>query len=590
MAREPQDPPIIQNATYVSYLGGGGFADVFMYRQRMPERDVAIKVLRRDADAEQSNSFEAEANLMAKMSAHPAIVSVFNAGVTEDGRSYIVMEYCPPPDMGKRAAAQKLSVARVLEMGIMISGAVETLHRVGIIHRDIKPANILMTQFGHPVLIDFGIALSTEPGADKADSGFSLPWAPPQQALGESNIGPTLDVYSLAATIYTLLAGHSPFEIPGGDNREIAMLNRVLNAPVPRTGREDVPMELERVLAIAMSKDPTQRYPTVEDFAHALQQIQTRLYHRATRLDVLETSIERNQDDDEEAATHFRPIQVIDPHQKASDKPMPTGSGWSPGTASDETTARPRRFLGDAVTDSSGEYLAGAAIMPPPPAPPVQSPVLPPPPPPPSDVQDVSEVSPASEPTLADLIAAYPPPPVPPDEEEPKSGGHTAPAFESVNHFEPVHRDEAADLNDGKGEEQQGLGRKIAMVAGAVAVVAILIFGGRALLNGEGASYATDDPTTSDPGEAPIVATIDPVTDLTGVVEDGKVRFSWKSDTKDATFYYVISNSSQEQKRRETKEKSVLVEPLKDSTCLEISVRDAADKSSKSEKKCVETP
>lgn len=578
MAREPQDPPVIPNATYVNYLGGGGFADVFMYRQRMPERDVAIKVLRRDADAEQSGSFEAEANLMAKMSAHPAIVSVFNAGVTEDGRSYIVMEYCPPPDMGKRAASRKLSVARVLEMGIMVSGAVETLHRAGILHRDIKPANILMTQFDHPVLIDFGIALSTEPGADKADSGFSLPWAPPQQALGESNIGPTLDVYSLAATIYTFLAGHSPFDIPGGDNREIAMLNRVLNAPVPRTGREDVPIELERVLAIAMSKDPTHRYQTVEDFAHALQQIQVNLYHRATRLDVLETNIEQNDDDDDDAATHFRPIQVIDPHQKPSDIPMPSGLGWSPGTVSDETTARPRRFLGDAGPSEAESASVGTGFEDPPP----------PPPPSPRQEPEIPRFTAPSQSELAELIAAYPPPPAPPEPSNFGSAGRGAPSYT------PAHREVVDDVHDGmteSTEKQKGsLGRKIALAVGAVAVVTILIFGGWTLLRGEGGSFATDDPTTSDPAELPVTSTVDPVTDLVGAVEGDKVRFSWKSDAKDVSFIYNLVDPLETHQVRDTKEKSALVEKLDKRTCLEVIVRDTNGKSSAPTKECVDTP
>lgn len=578
MARDPQDPPIIPNVTYVKYLGGGGFADVFMYRQRMPERDVAIKVLRRDADAEQSGSFEAEANLMAKMSAHPAIVSVFNAGVTEDGRSYIVMEYCPPPDMSKRAAARKLSVARVLEMGIMIAGAVETLHRAGILHRDIKPANILMTQFDHPVLIDFGIALSTEPGADKADSGFSLPWAPPQQALGESNIGPTLDVYSLAATIYTFLAGHSPFDIPGGDNREIAMLNRVLNDPVPRTGREDVPVELERVLAIAMSKDPARRYQTVEDFAHALQQIQVSLYHRATRLDVLETNIDRNDSDDDDAATHLRPIQVIDPHQKFSDAAAPSGSGWSPGTASDETTARPRRYLGEVATSEVGNAFADATSITPSPSTPSGV----------SQEQKVPQFTTLSEAELATLIAAYPPPPAPP---EVAKGGSAA---RSVLSHQRANREGADDPHGGTAEsaeeEKGGIGRKIALAVGVVAVVAILIFGGRTLLRGEGGSFTTDDPTTSDAGELPVTSSVAPVTDLVGAVEDDKVRFSWKSDAEDVTFLYSLVDPLETQQVRDTKEKTAVVEKLDNRTCLEVLVRDANGKSSAPANACVDTP
>ena len=346
MVREAQLPPTIPNATYVRHLGKGGFSDVFLYRQLMPERDVAVKVLFRDASAARSGAFEAEANLMAKMSAHPNILSVFNAGVTEDGRPYLVMEYCPPPHGGNLAAEGKMSVGRVLEIGILLAGAVETLHRSGILHRDLKPRNILMTQFGHPVLTDFGIASSTEPGAQRAAPGFSLPWTPPEQAQGDATTGPTVDVYSLAATIYTFLAGHSPVEISGGDNREFVMLNRVLNAPVPRTGRQDVPIELERILAIAMAKDPSQRYQTVEDFAYALQQVQASLHQSVTRLDVMETTLHQRHDDDDDDATNLRPIQIIDPHLGNSEEDDSPTPDEPPETLSPSSDEHPGAFDG----------------------------------------------------------------------------------------------------------------------------------------------------------------------------------------------------------------------------------------------------
>ena len=101
--RRPLDPPAIPNATFVRHLGSGGFADVYLFRQLMPQRDVAVKVLRPDSNAQASAAFDAEVNLMARVSNHPSIVSFYTGGIADDGRHYLVMEYCPPPHLGQRS-------------------------------------------------------------------------------------------------------------------------------------------------------------------------------------------------------------------------------------------------------------------------------------------------------------------------------------------------------------------------------------------------------------------------------------------------------------------------------------------------------
>ena len=94
--RLPSAPPILPGLTYVRPLGSGGFADVFLYEQDMPRRNVAVKVMPSDVrDPELRRMFNAEADVIAHLSAHPAIVTVYQAGISADGRPYIVMEYCP---------------------------------------------------------------------------------------------------------------------------------------------------------------------------------------------------------------------------------------------------------------------------------------------------------------------------------------------------------------------------------------------------------------------------------------------------------------------------------------------------------------
>ncbi len=155
---------------------------------------------------------------MAELADHPFIVQVFWTGTTDDGRPYLVMKYYPPPNLGKRSETQRFAVAEVLRIGIQIGSAVETAHRAGILHRDIKPANILISQYNEPGLTDFGIAGHTVDAADDDDLGVSIPWSPPEVLSGASNGSAQSDVYSLAATIWNLLVGRSPFWIPGGDN------------------------------------------------------------------------------------------------------------------------------------------------------------------------------------------------------------------------------------------------------------------------------------------------------------------------------------------------------------------------------------
>ncbi|GAA1975152.1 hypothetical protein GCM10009718_09020 [Isoptericola halotolerans] len=339
--RAPSAPPEIPGYEFRQLIGSGGFSDVFLYEQRRPRRQVAVKVLLKEWSSDtQRAAFDAEADLMATLGNHPSIVTMFEAGVAPDNRPYLAMEHCSRPNLGSRYRRERFSVAEAMRTTIQIAGAVETAHRLGILHRDIKPANILVTQFGHPVLTDFGIS-STVDSASVAE-GMSIPWSPPESFGDPPVSGIATDVWALGATCYTLLAGRTPFEVPGGSNASADLMSRIATAPLPGTGRGDVPDSLERVLRIAMAKHPSSRYPTALAFARAMQQVQVELARDMTPIDILDESGGVHAEDDDAAdGTRMNRITAIDPGQappdagqpRAAASPAPAGSPVSASSA-----------------------------------------------------------------------------------------------------------------------------------------------------------------------------------------------------------------------------------------------------------------
>ncbi|MDQ0745577.1 tRNA A-37 threonylcarbamoyl transferase component Bud32 [Clavibacter sp. B3I6] len=317
MARRlPSSPPVLPGFTYVTVLGSGGFADVFLYEQDMPRRQVAVKVMLAEIVTERLRAmFRAEADLMAQLSAHPSVLTVHQASVASDGRPYLVMELCSS-SLSDRYRREPLGVAEALRVGIRIASAVETAHRAGVLHRDIKPANILTTAFGHPVLSDFGIASTLEDAAATDAVGLSIPWSAPEVLAEESPGTVRSEVWSLAATVYSLLAGRSPFEVPGGQNAPADLVARIQRArPLP-TGRADVPERLELVLRRSMSRQPEARPESALAFVRELQAVEAELHLAQTPLEVASeewASAVAAVPDEDEDPTRVRGIVQVDP-------------------------------------------------------------------------------------------------------------------------------------------------------------------------------------------------------------------------------------------------------------------------------------
>jgi serine/threonine protein kinase len=286
--RLPSPPPVLPGFTYIRPLGTGGFSDVFLYEQDLPRREVAIKVMLANAgDTDLIRMFQTEADALARLAAHPSILSVFSASRAADGRPFLVMEYCP----SSYATVYRdylLSVNEVLDVGVRMAGALESAHRAGLVHRDVKPSNILRTTSANPVLSDFGVATTRFFTLDDERVAMSIPWSSPE-VIREAVVGSvSADVWSLGATVYSLLAGRSPFERDGeGVNTPEQLQRRIKKAHYTAIDRDDVPHELETVLARSMSEQAASRQSSARVFGEELQQIQRDLGLSVTELEIV---------------------------------------------------------------------------------------------------------------------------------------------------------------------------------------------------------------------------------------------------------------------------------------------------------------
>jgi serine/threonine protein kinase len=264
-------PPRIYGLTDWRALARGGFATVWAARQESLNRLVAVKVDQRrlDSDAEQRR-FLREAGAVGRMSGHPGIVTVHDAGILSDDRPFLVMELCEGGSLTKWVKAEKRpSAKQVQEVGIRIADALAATHARGVLHRDVKPANILIDSYGHAGLADFGLAALPDPGMESETFEAITPAYAPPEVLNRKPPTEAGDVYSLGATLYALLAGHPPRWPEAGMPTVADMLLRQ-DEPVERIpGVDD---SLMNVLLGALATDPAVR-PTAAQFRDQLSEL-----------------------------------------------------------------------------------------------------------------------------------------------------------------------------------------------------------------------------------------------------------------------------------------------------------------------------
>jgi len=259
-----------------SLLGQGGMSSVYRATDPNLRRAVAVKLIHSHLtnDPQFVRRFEVEASAVAQLH-HPNIIQVYD--FNRDGNTYyMVLELVAGESLDRRlrrlaADGQRLPPAQAARITAEIADALDYAHGQGLIHRDIKPANIMLTDRGHAVLMDFGVAKiigATEHTATGALVGTAF-YISPEQVRGEP---PTAwsDIYALGASLFEMLAGRPPFT---GDSAMSVMLKHV-NEPVPdlRQIAPDTPPALVLVVETALAKDPRRRFPSAGDMAAALQQ------------------------------------------------------------------------------------------------------------------------------------------------------------------------------------------------------------------------------------------------------------------------------------------------------------------------------
>ena len=261
----------------ISLLGEGGMGAVWRARSISLDIDVAVKVVRYDAaTSDASERLLREARAAASIG-HPAIVRIFDFGVTEADEPYLVMELLEGESLGDWLDREERIAAGVaVQMMLPVIGALAAAHAQGIVHRDIKPENIVVARgegdVKHPKLLDFGIVKFSQPrgGRVLTEVGMlmgSPEYMSPEQAQGIAEIDGQTDVWSCAVVLYELITGRRPFS---GPHSGAVLISIFRDTPVPTTELAAGDEELWAIIERGMQKDPGARWDGMRELGAAL--------------------------------------------------------------------------------------------------------------------------------------------------------------------------------------------------------------------------------------------------------------------------------------------------------------------------------
>lgn len=308
-------------------IGSGGMANVFLARDLILDREVAIKVLRYDFLNDQSAIRRFQREMLASTElVHPNIVTVYDAG-QEGETQFLVMEYVKGMDLKRYIQTQyPIPYGRIVDIMQQILSAVALAHQHRIIHRDLKPQNILIDESGTVKITDFGIAVAlSETSITQTNSMLgSVHYLSPEQARGSMATNQS-DIYAIGIILYEMLTGKVPFD--GESAVTIALKHFQEEIPSVRLYDRHVPQSLENVVLKATAKDPIDRYQSAEemsaDLATALDpsRLNEPAWHPANHVE--ETKVLPNLTEQMPTVAPVEEI-VTKPEKEAEEKPVPS--------------------------------------------------------------------------------------------------------------------------------------------------------------------------------------------------------------------------------------------------------------------------
>lgn len=254
-------------------LGRGGMAIVYLARDPVMDRHVAVKVLPHQFtfDPQFSARFKREIQVVAALE-HPRIVPVYDSG-EQEGQPYIVMRYLSGGSLADKFNRGPMAITEINRIISQVAEALDEAHYQGIIHRDLKPANILFDARDYAFLSDFGIAKVAESSANLTGLGVvgTPEYMSPEQAMGDQQLDSRSDVYSLGVVLFHALTNRVPYTATTPMGTALAHIRQPL--PTFSDLQINLPASYEAVVRRAMAKEPHQRYATAGELAEALQQV-----------------------------------------------------------------------------------------------------------------------------------------------------------------------------------------------------------------------------------------------------------------------------------------------------------------------------